>query len=194
MLARVEDKAGFLPTAATRVSEIRSLEGAARTRYLLATAYHTAYVMGLLCAASLQPGYAPPVAIPIGGAKPGAAREILRLLDSGNESQHWRDEFRRLNDSEADALSGFLLSMALRRRVKKRDFPGLRMVLELADRLDLTESPVASQAAELLDRMAIYATFCAERDAEQALPATEVRNSRKVSAKATNEEHAPVAV
>ena len=59
VLARVEDKAGFLPTAGTRISEIRAREGVARTRYLLATAYHTAYVMGLLCAASSAPATLP---------------------------------------------------------------------------------------------------------------------------------------
>jgi hypothetical protein len=168
VLARVEDKAGFLPTAATRINEIRAREGVARTRYLLATAYHTAYVMGLLCAASLQTGYAPPVAIPVAGAKAGTARQVLRFLDAGGESQHWRDEFRQLTESEADALAGFLLSMALRRRVKKRDFTGLRHVLELADRLDLTESPVASQAAELLERLAVYAKISSELESEKA--------------------------
>jgi hypothetical protein len=192
VLARVEDKAGFLPTAATSISEIRAREGTARTRYLLATAYHTSYVMGLLCAACLQSGYAPPVAIPTGVAKAGTARQILRLLDVGGESQHWCDEFRQLTDSEADALAGFLLSMALRRRLKKRDFTGLRNVLELADRLDLAESPMASQAAEFLDRLAIYATFCAEREAENAPVVTQLRNSRRASAETSSEEHRPV--
>jgi len=156
VLANVEDKAGFLPTPSTRISEIRAREGAARTQYLLATAYHTAYVMGLLCAASLKAGYAPPSAIPIAGAKAGSAKQLLRFLDAGGECPHWREEFRQLNSLEADALAGFLLCIALRRRVKKRDFGGLRDQLKLAYDLDLADSPAASQAAELLQRLAVY--------------------------------------
>ena len=85
VLARVEDKAGFLPTAGTRISEIRAREGVARTRYLLATAYHTAYVMGLLCAACLRPGHAPPIAISVADWKPGSAAQIVRVLDADGE-------------------------------------------------------------------------------------------------------------
>lgn len=74
VLARVEDKAGFLPTAGTRISEIRAREGVARTRYLLATAYHTAYVMGLLCAACLRPGHAPLSRFPLPAGSRAAPR------------------------------------------------------------------------------------------------------------------------
>ena len=166
VIACVEDKAGFLPTAGTRISEIRAREGLARTRYLLATAYHTAYVMGLVCAACLRPGSAPPVAIPAAGAKLCSSRQILRVLDAGSECPHWRDEFRQLNEPEGDALAGFLLSMALRRRVRKRDFGGLRDLLQLADELGLADSPVASQAAELLERLALYVKMSSEPDSE----------------------------
>jgi hypothetical protein len=165
VLARVEDKAGFLPTAGTRISEIKAREGVARTRYLLATAYHTAYVMGLLCAACLRPGCAPPVAIRDAAEKPGRTTQILRLLDTG-ECPHWRDEFRQLNDSEAEALAGFLLSIALRRRVRKRDFGGLRDHLQLAAGLELADTPVANHAAELLERLAVYAKGASVSESE----------------------------
>ncbi len=166
VLARVEDRAGFLPTAGTRISEIRAREGVARTRYLLATAYHTAYVMGLLCAACLRPGCAPPIAISAAGWKPGSAAQIVRVLDADGDCPHWRDEFRRLNEPERDALAGFLLSVALRRRARKRDFGGLRDYLQLADELDLADTPVASQAAELLKRLAVYANVTSESESE----------------------------
>ena len=166
VLARVEDKAGFLPTAGTRISEIRAREGVARTRYLLATAYHTAYVMGLLCAACLSPGHAPPIAIPVAGWKPGNAAQIVRLLDADGECTHWRDHFRRLNEPERDVLAGFLLSVALRRSARKRDFGSLRDHLQLADQLDLADSPVAIQAAELLKRLAVYANITSDSESE----------------------------
>ncbi len=166
VLARVEDKAGFLPTAGTRISEIKARAGHARTRYLLATAYHTVYVMGLLCAACLSPGYAPPIAIPVAGWKPGNAAQIVRLLDADGECTHWRDHFRRLNEPERDVLAGFLLSVALRRSARKRDFGSLRDHLQLADQLDLADSPVAIQAAELLKRLAVYANITSESESE----------------------------
>lgn len=173
VLARVEDKAGFLPTAGTRISEIRAREGVARTRYLLATAYHTAYVMGLLCAACLRPGHAPPIAISVASWKPGSAAQIVRLLDADGECPHWRDEFRRLNEPERDALAGFLLSIALRRRVKKHDFGGLRDHLQLAAGLELADTPVAMQSAELLERLAVYAKLASELESEAVTGAFE---------------------
>jgi hypothetical protein len=158
VLAHVEDQAAFLPTPSTQISEIKALEGIERTKYLLATAYHTAYVMGLVCAAALRPGCAPPGTIPLDGAKPGTASQVMRLLDADGQSPHWQREFDHLTEPEADALSGFLLNVALRRRAACRDFEGLRTLLDLAYDLDLANTPSMSQAAEMLIRLTICAT------------------------------------
>ena len=170
VLAHVEDKAGFLPTPGTRVSEARAREGAERTQYLLATAYHTAYVMGLVCAASLQPGFAPPAVIPTGHAKAGSAKQILKCIDADSRQAHWRDEFDQLATSEADALAGFLLNTALRRKAASRDFGGLYELLKLAYALDLANPPAASQAAELLERFAAYSRWTTNVPPETLLP------------------------
>ena len=77
VLARVEDEAGFLPTPMTRVDRYLALTGDERTRYVLATAYHAIYVMGLLCAASLRHGCAPPARIARG-------RAVARLREGGS--------------------------------------------------------------------------------------------------------------
>jgi len=156
VLAHVEDKAAFLPTPSTRISELKALEGIQRTQYLVATAYHTAFVMGLVCAASLQPGHAPPALIPSDNAKPGAAKQIMRILDTDGQSPHWRDEFQQLTGPETGALAGFLINVALRRRAARRDFGGLRELLKLAYDLNLANIPLASQAAEMLARLATY--------------------------------------
>jgi len=171
VLVHVEDKAGFLPTPSTRISEIKAREGAERTQYLVATAYHTAYVMGLVCAASLHPGYAPPKCVPATDANSGRAKHILRILDGDGKRTHWRDEFSQLSGPEADALAGFLINVALRRRVKDRDFGGLRDLLKLAYDLDLAGTPAASQAAELLERLATYAKVTSEPESETATDA-----------------------
>jgi len=156
VLAHVEDKAGFLPTSSTRISELKALQGVDRTQYLVATAYHTAYVMGIVCAASLQPGYSPPADIPLDNVKPGAAKQILPLLDINDQSPHWRDEFRQLTEPETDVLAAFLVNVALRRRFACRDFEGLRALLKLAYDLDLADTPAARQAAEMLHRLVTY--------------------------------------
>jgi len=166
VLAHVEDKAGFLPTPSTRISEIKARKGVERRQYLLATAYHTAYVMGLVCAACLRPGYAPPLAITASEIKPGSAAQILKLLDADQKHPHWRDEFRQLQVPEADALAGFLLNVAFRRRVSARDFSGLRDLLKIAYDLDLACTPAASQAAEMLQRLGAYAKTNREPDSD----------------------------
>ena len=172
VLARVEDEAGFLPAPSTRLQRLNSLEGAARSAYLLATAYHTVYVMGLLCAAALQPGRTPPSAIPTSAASPGSAAAIVPFLNRQRQNEsagggrsdeptiqqgHWWDEFQRLNPLERDAIAGLLLNAALRRKTVQRDFGGLRDLLEAAYAARLADSPAASQAAELLERVALLA-------------------------------------
>jgi len=171
VLARVEDKAGFLPTAGTRISELSSLEEAERTKYFVATIYHTAYVMGLLCAASLRPGFAPPASIPITSAQGGSARQILELLDRGPQRAHWRDEFDDLPEPQADALSGFLINIGLRRRIAGRDFAGLHELLKLVYELDLADTPAASQAAEILERITAFGKIAGD---SQRHPARQV--------------------
>lgn len=157
VLATVEDKAGFLPTPATRVPELQSREGTDRTLYLLATAYHTAYVMGLLCAAALQRGCAPPTSISTKHGKPGSAKQILPLLDDSNKTPHWRDTFDKLDSSQADALASVLFDIALQRSAGRRDFAALDKTLRLGHTLGLTTTPAASQVAELLERVATCA-------------------------------------
>jgi Domain of unknown function (DUF6895) len=172
VLARVEDQATFLPTPGTRLSELKALEGIQRTQYLLATVYHTAYVMGLLSAVSLRPGYAPPVSIQSNRVAPGAAKLIMRLLDADGESPHWRDEFQQLAETEMDALATFLINVALRRRVARRDFAGLREVLSLAYDLNLADIRSAGQSAEMLERVATLAKIADDRHPLVVSPAT----------------------
>lgn len=158
VLARVEDEAGFLPSPSTRLARLDVLQGDDRDAYLLATAYHTAYVMGLLCAAALQPGRTPPADIPTRGAPPAGAARFLEVLDADGRTPHWRRELDRLTEPERDAVAGLLLTIALRRKVALREFGAVRDLLEKGYELGLADGPAASQAAELLERLAIYAS------------------------------------
>ncbi len=157
VLASVEDKAGFLPTAGTRLDRLNKLEGDARSEYLLATAYHTVYVMGLLCALALAGESFPPVSIPARNAVPGSAEKILTFIDVKGTQAHWHDEFQNLSARERDAIAGLLLSMALRQKTKARDFGAIHQLLSVAYSLNLAGHPACSQAAEMLGTIAKFA-------------------------------------
>jgi hypothetical protein len=152
VLVRVEDEAGFLPTPMTRVDRYLALTGDERTRYVLATAYHTVYVMGLLCAASLLPGSAPPDRIPGGRAPRGSGGELLALLDDTGPARHWRSVFSDLDAREKEAVAPVLLTLALRRAFTRRDLRALHATLQIGARHDLIDAPAPRQAAELLRR------------------------------------------
>jgi hypothetical protein len=156
VLARVEDETGHLPAPSTRQQRLDRLEGCARTDYWLATAYHTIYVMGLLCAAALHPGRAPPIKLP-GRSLPGEAVEpILRLLDCSGRSPQWRHAFDQVSPSERAALAGFLLNLALVRNVRRREFGAVHELLRTGYALGLADGPASSQSAEMLERLATF--------------------------------------
>jgi hypothetical protein len=157
ILARVEDQAGFLPAPITRLQRLDELEGDRRTDYLFATAYHTIYVMGLLCAAALPAGRTPPSMIPAGTAMRGSSTKILDMLDADGKHTHWRSEFDQLTSAERDALAGFLMNIALRRKTRQRDFGAVARLLRDGHAMGLTDTPAASQAAEMLERVSVFA-------------------------------------
>ena len=156
VLAHVEDNAGVLPAPSTRSDRLARLEGDGRTDYFLATAYHTAYVMGLLCAAALQAGKTPPAAPMASAAANGSSDEILRFLEPESRRPHWRGEFEKLAAAQRDALAGFLLNIALHRKIGQHDFGAAHELLKAGYRLGLADSPAAGQAAEMLERLALF--------------------------------------
>lgn len=170
VLARMEDESGMLPSGSTRPARLQSQIGEERERYLLATGYHTAYVMGLLCAAALQPGAAPPSGICTDDIAPGSSQAILPFLDNDGLKVHWRKDFDRLSDAERDALGGMLLAIALRRKVQKRDLAAVHKLLEIGYALGLAATPIASQSAEMLERAATATEILRQRNIT-ALPA-----------------------
>jgi hypothetical protein len=157
VLADVEDKVGFLPAPITRAERYRNLKGEERTRYGLATAYHTAYVMGLLCAAMLC---TPPRRATEGGdlaAAHDAVGALLPYLD-GDKTPHWQAFFDRLAPAGKTGLAPWLLTIALQRAAASIDFAKVRALLELAVRFRIAEGPAPRQAANLLRRAALYSS------------------------------------
>lgn len=156
VLASVEDQAGVLPCGNVNLARLAKLEGEARARYALGAAYHTAYVMGFLCAASLRPGRAPPARI-VGHRfeRPCLARLLAHVDD---DQGHWRPEFTRLPADEQRALAPFVLDVAIAQNCRRRDYEAVAEILSIACEFGLAGSPMSRQAFELLERIANCST------------------------------------
>ena len=153
VLAHVEDDYGHLPAP----EAVPRRRDAADGDEWLANAYHAIYVMGLLCAASLHPGHAPPRRIVRHAAVDrNVVAAILRVLDADDRSPRWRREIEGCSDVEREALAGFLLNIALYRKVRQLEFGIVPELLRLGYEAGLTDSPAASQCAELLERLATF--------------------------------------
>jgi hypothetical protein len=151
VLAELEDTKGFLPAKNGTPEKYHRLEGAERTRYAVAGAYHTAYVMGMLCALALRPGNAPPAGI----SGPLVSADLIDELSGmiPDADTPWRHTFRRLLPIERTSLGPFLLDMALVSGRRNSDFATMATVLELAVRHGLANTPLCAQSAQLLDRV-----------------------------------------
>jgi hypothetical protein len=125
--------------------------------YLLASAYHTVCVMGLLCAASLRPGRTPPGDIPRNALAGGSAGLILPFLMDDGKRPHWWDVLDQLDGAQRDSMAELLLNVAIRRKVRTRAFGEVHKVLELGYAVGLADTPASRQAAELLERFATFA-------------------------------------
>jgi hypothetical protein len=157
VLKSVEDKAGFLPTPSVRLNRLRRLDGAERTRYWLATSYHTIFVMGILCALALQRDEKSHEKVAKPSFPKGCAEIILGFMDTATAAKHWQDELKTLSSSEQDILARLLLNIALYRNAKAQDFGRICELLKLACELGIGNMPAARQAAELLERVAAWA-------------------------------------
>ncbi|MEA2299142.1 MAG: hypothetical protein QOF77_2078 [Solirubrobacteraceae bacterium] len=153
VLASLEDRAGFLPGLSLDIDRFHQLEGAERTTYALASSYHTAFVMGLLCACCLRPGARPPVAVPaLATGDGGPAPTLLAGAVAGSEDRHWVAYYRRLSPAQRASIASLPLTIAIRRAAAVPDLGATRDALIAATRLGLTDAPAARQAGDLLQR------------------------------------------
>ena len=156
VLASIEDQVGVLPCGNVNLAHLAQLEGEERARYALGTAYHTAYVMGFLCAASLRPGRAPPVTIVGPQFDATCLSRLMRYVDV--DQGHWRPEFFSLAEEERRALIPFVLDVAIMQKCRRRDYQAVSEILSLAQEYDVAGSPMCRQAFELLERIASCST------------------------------------
>jgi hypothetical protein len=160
VLAELEDTVGFLPAKNGMPERLAHLAGDERTKSALAAAYHTAYVMGMLCALALRPGNAPPAVITGPSARAVVVDELLGRIPDVDTP--WRQTFHRLGPMEQGALGPFLLEMGLVSAARRHDFASMGTLLAFAVDHGLANTPVCSQSADLLRRMSVCANGNAE--------------------------------
>lgn len=151
VVASLEDKVGFLPAGRSASSQLLRLDGHDRTKCALATSYHTAYVMGMLCAVALKPGMPSPFEI-TGPVYPMSLVNDLRALIPAT-SAHWEQVFAHLRPSEQAALAPFLLDVALMQSSRRGDAVQMARLLQTAVTHGLADTTLCAQAAGLLTRM-----------------------------------------
>lgn len=154
VLLNVEDQVGVLPSVRTKADRLNKLEGDAKTRYVFATAYHTALVMGLLCAVSLHKVQAPPLHLSGLTVEERIIDQLLSYIDS--DQGHWQPIFAALSESERLTLAPLLLDIGLAQAFRKRDYDKANRLLEMATHYGMDQSPLSAQASEMLHRLAVF--------------------------------------
>jgi hypothetical protein len=152
VLASVEDQVGVLPCGNINHTRLTRLEGEERVRYALGTAYHTAYVMGFLCATSLRSGRVPPTKIAGPQCGNSCLSRLMRYVD--DDQGHWQSEFSSLAEGEQRILTPFILNIAIVQKCRKHDYRAVNEILSLACEYCIASSPMCRQAVELLERIA----------------------------------------
>lgn len=155
VLAMVEDRAGLLPGGTTNAERLRNLDGDRRRRYALGTAYHTAYVMGMLCAVSLRPGRGP-------SASPDrAADEVPVPADVAGhivvDQPHVLAALARLSEQELEAITPFLLDVAVAQALRTHAYGRLADLLRAVRASGYPGTELTRQAGALLVRVALVA-------------------------------------
>lgn len=130
VLATVEDAVGVLPCGNADRARFIALDPAAGERYARATSYHTAYVMGLLCAAALRRGA---LGVDRLGPRQDSAwawPELLALVDRSRG--HWQAVFDSLPEHEKPAFTPMLADLVLVQALDRKDYRAAHVVLGLA--------------------------------------------------------------
>jgi hypothetical protein len=111
---------------------------------------------GFVWSVALLPGGAPPETLPIGASsRQGAAKALTAHLPEQARQAMWWKEFQLLDEQEQDGLAGLVLQIALRRKLRTRDFSGIAQLLLEASRWGLADTPMAREAADLLNRLQV---------------------------------------
>ncbi|HSN11954.1 MAG TPA: hypothetical protein VLS51_07595 [Propionibacteriaceae bacterium] len=129
VLAEVEDRVGLLPCGNVDERRVVSMAASEARRYTLASAYHTAFVMGFACAAALRCGTPSRTLSRVVPKRP-VWEELYGLVD--HSRGHWQSVFATLDDDQRAALTPMLADMATLDAMESRDYARAVIVLGLA--------------------------------------------------------------
>ena len=148
VLARVEDEVGLLPCGNVDPERLATLAGAERTRYARAASYHTALVMGFLCAVGLRCNAAPPTAL-TGPEYPAAAWQTFRAMLDDHPGD-WLPVFDRCDEAEKRTLAPMLCGLVITQALRQQDFAALHDAVAAARRFALPPHPLQTAGVEAL--------------------------------------------
>lgn len=158
VLARVEDEVGILPSFTIDAAEYRRQPAAARPHYVAAVTYHTAYVMGILCALILRLGKRPLAALPVTPSST-RAEELIGRLATGSHQPQWHQDVKALPANRRASCISLLLDVAVRRAARRLDLDEVRSLLRAGVESGAVLSPVSAQGAGILRRFARCSEF-----------------------------------
>jgi hypothetical protein len=171
ILAAAQDECGFLPGPGYSADACAGLPDDLRSEHVLRTSYHPTLVMGILCAAALRPGLAPPVAVAPGAASVRAIDAMVPLLDAHARATRWLGSFLNLDAARREQLSEFVLAIVLRRACASQDLELVRKSLDVALQCGLMDGPAVRQALALLRRATLLGRISRDRRSAEAAPA-----------------------
>ncbi|WP_310530052.1 DUF6895 family protein [Nocardioides sp.] len=148
VLAHVEDEVGVLPCGNVDSERLATLAGAERTRYARAASYHTALVMGFLCAVGLRGDSAPP-AVLVGPEYPDDAWQTLRSMIEDHRGD-WLPVFDRCGEAEKRTMAPMLCGLVITQALRQQNFAAIHEALDAARRFALAPHPLQTAATDLL--------------------------------------------
>ena len=155
VLAGVEDEVGVLPSLALDRAEYERQPVAVRKSYVAAVAYHTAYVMGLLCAVMLSRNSRAAVMPTEASGSAAFSEALLVSLASDKRQPQWLRYVERAPSSRQAGYSPLLLDVAIRRAVRQLNLGQVQHLLQIGVEHGVAHSPLCLQAAGLLHRLAM---------------------------------------
>lgn len=145
LLGAVEDEVGLLPCGNVDPVRLSRLTGSERTRYARAMSYHTALVMGFLCAATLRarlPGS-------VGTAAPEGWRRFRELIDP-DDTSHWLAAFDASPPVTKASLAPLVRDLVLTQAMRQHDLARAGEALAVAARLGMPSSAMTRAVSDRL--------------------------------------------
>lgn len=148
LLAHVEDEVGVLPCGNVDPQRLSRMAGAERTRYARAASYHTALVMGFLCAVGLRDGAAPPTTF-AGSEYPDDAWRAFRATLDGHPGD-WLAVFDQCAEAEKRTLAPMLCGLVIVQALRQQNLAAVHEAVDAARRFALPAHPLQTAATDLL--------------------------------------------